>query len=89
MRLLTLAPLAIALSMLAACTDPDDATRTTLQGMGYTGVRITGSAAATLFYCKHGDSWGRSFTAVGPTGVYAEGTACGGYLMHGTTVRFG
>jgi hypothetical protein len=70
-------------AMLAACTD-ETAARKALAGSGFTDVKITGYA---YFGCDKHDTFHTGFEARGPSGQFAEGVVCSGW-MKGATIRF-
>lgn len=82
--LFLLAPVAV---IVGSCTNPD-ATRSTLEDMGFTNIEITGYDA---FACSDSDGTCTGFTALNPQGRPVKGavgcsrvTSCG----KGCTVRF-
>ncbi|EQB10410.1 hypothetical protein [Novosphingobium lindaniclasticum] len=84
----TLAVLAaLTLLALAACTDPDVASRNSLAALGFTDIQTEWTFTAS-FNCSERDDWARDFTATGVNGQPVSGTVCGGYIGKGATVRF-
>jgi hypothetical protein len=72
------------LILLAACTDPKDATRI-LADQGYTNIQITGYS---WFSCSKDDTYRTGFTATAPSGRQVSGTVCAGLLFKNSTIRF-
>lgn len=69
--------------MLAACTNPDQATRI-LQDAGYSEVKLTGYR---LMACSKDDTYADGFEAKGPTGRKVTGVVCAGLFFKASTIR--
>lgn len=69
---------------LAACTNPETATRV-LTSQGFTNVQITGYS---FFACSKDDFYHTGFTARSMTGTQVAGTVCEGLWFKNSTVRF-
>lgn len=74
----------LALAGLAACTDPQNATRI-LREQGYTDIQMTGYNA---FACSDDDTYHSGFTAKSPNGTPVKGTVCAGVWFKNSTIRF-
>lgn len=70
--------------LLAACTDPQNATRV-LADQGYTNIQITGYSA---WACGKDDDYHTGFTATSPAGHPVKGTVCAGAWFKNSTIRF-
>lgn len=79
----TVMTLALAATMLAGCTQTDDAVRV-LESAGYTDVTLEGY---DLFNCSDDDFYKTKFRAKGPNGKPVSGVVCAGLLFKGATVR--
>ncbi|RQR87684.1 MULTISPECIES: hypothetical protein [unclassified Burkholderia] len=78
-----LALMALALAVLAGCTD-EPAARRALVASGFRDVKITGWQ---MFGCDKHDTFATGFEARGPTGQFVSGVVCSGW-MKGATIRF-
>lgn len=76
--------IAAAALVLAACTDPKEATRV-LEENGYTEVKMTGYS---FFACSKDDFFHTGFEATSVVGKRVEGTVCSGMLFKNSTIRF-
>lgn len=74
----------LAALLLAACTNPTDATKA-LDDLGFTEIQIGGYA---WFACSKDDFYHTSFTAKNPQGKIVTGTVCSGMWFKNSTVRF-
>lgn len=70
--------------LLAACTNPETATRV-LTSQGFTDVKMTGYS---FLACSKDDFYHTGFTARSVTGMPVAGTVCEGFLFKNSTVRF-
>jgi hypothetical protein len=75
--------LVLGVLLLAACTDPDGATRA-LRDQGFKNIEITGYQ---FVGCDDKDTFHTGFKATTVNGVPTIGVVCSG-LMKGSTVRF-
>jgi hypothetical protein len=87
MRRMMIAVALACVASLSACTDPEVASRKSLEAMGFSNVAVEWTFGAG-FNCSENDGWARSFTATGVNGQPVSGTVCGGYVGKGATVRF-
>lgn len=87
MRRILIAAAMACVASLSACTDPDVTSLRSLEAMGFRDVRVSWKWTSS-FNCSEKDSWARSFSATGPTGIAVTGSVCGGYVGKGATVRF-